>query len=326
MESACGTHDPQTQIPLQANHVAHRQLGHVGHAGHVASLGLGRLDALRVVATYLAHHVQAHQVLSDARIRGGSVPLRQVDVQLRGRPVAPTLLVTAAPGLLLRPLRHEVAGPTIQISGHGPRHRSGRRTTTSRTQTRTLVGEGGVGRSPSGVDPADHRIHRHAGVGEEHLVEHRVTRHLVQRPKFHTVLVHVDGHPGDAAVFGGIGVGPCQEHPEIGSGSQGGPHLLAVDDPLLAVEHGLGRQAREIRAGTGFGEQLAPGLLPGHDVAHIGVDLGSVAVGCDRRRRQQQAQPRRGAQGTERADLAGDSHRVAPRESTAIGIGREVGR
>ena len=37
----------------------------------------------------------------------------------------------------------------------------------------------------------------------------------------------------------------------------GGPYLLAGDDPLVAVAHGLCLQAGKVAAGAGFAEQLA---------------------------------------------------------------------
>ena len=38
----------------------------------------------------------------------------------------------------------------------------------------------------------------------------------------------------------------------------GGPHLLTVDQPLVAVEHGGGGQRGQVGAGVGFAETLAP--------------------------------------------------------------------
>ena len=43
------------------------------------------------------------------------------------------------------------------------------------------------------------------------------------------------------------------------------PHLLAVDDPLVAVLDRRGLQAGEVGAGAGLAEELAPGLLAGDD-------------------------------------------------------------
>ena len=57
----------------------------------------------------------------------------------------------------------------------------------------------------------------------------------------------------------GVGVGPGQQEDVVGELGLGGPHLLAVDDPLVAVELGTGREAGQVGAGVGLAEALAPG-------------------------------------------------------------------
>ena len=44
---------------------------------------------------------------------------------------------------------------------------------------------------------------------------------------------------------------------------QRGPHLLAVDDPFVAVPNGSSREAGHVGPGAGLAEQLAPDLLAG---------------------------------------------------------------
>ena len=46
----------------------------------------------------------------------------------------------------------------------------------------------------------------------------------------------------------------------------GGPDLLAVDDPLIAIEHGASAQIGEIRAAVGLAVALTPTMLPGDDL------------------------------------------------------------
>ena len=70
-------------------------------------------------------------------------------------------------------------------------------------------------------------------------------------------------------VLGHVRVGAHDEQAPAGDVGQGGPHLLAVDDPLVAVAHALGRQAGEVGAGAGLGEQLAPDLLAGEQRAQV---------------------------------------------------------
>jgi hypothetical protein len=98
-----------------------------------------------------------------------------------------------------------------------------------------LVHERGVGHGPAVVAAADGGGVGHPGVGEEDLVEHGVAGHLAQRADLDARLVHVDGEPGDALVLGHLGVGAGDEHAQIGHVAERRPHLLAVDDPLVAV-------------------------------------------------------------------------------------------
>jgi hypothetical protein len=72
---------------------------------------------------------------------------------------------------------------------------------------------------------------------------------------------HVDDEVGDALVLGHIGVGASQQDAVVGVLAERGPDLLAVDDPLVAVALGAGAQRREVAAGTGFAEQLAPQMV-----------------------------------------------------------------
>ena len=86
-------------------------------------------------------------------------------------------------------------------------------------------------------------------------------------------LVHVDGEVGDALVLGHVGVGAGDEHAEVGDLAARGPHLLTVDDPLVAVAARPCVETGEVGAGAGLAEELAPRLLAGDDVAHVPVDL-----------------------------------------------------
>ena len=85
---------------------------------------------------------------------------------------------------------------------------------------------------------------------EEHLVEEGPAGHLLQRAHVDARLVHVDGEVGDALVLGHLGVGAGDEHAEVGDLAARGPHLLAVDDPLVAVLDGPAVEAGEVGAGA----------------------------------------------------------------------------
>src|SRR3546814_1603028 len=90
------------------------------------------------------------------------------------------------------------------------------------------------------------------------------------------------------------GVGAGDQHGHVRHLPTGGPHLLAGDDPLVAVLDRTGLEAGEVGACAGLAEELAPGLLAGDDVAHVEVDLLLRAVGGDGGRGEEQPEAARG--------------------------------
>src|SRR3546814_8363052 len=62
-------------------------------------------------------------------------------------------------------------------------------------------------------------------------------------------LIHVDHEVGDALVLGHVGCGAGDEDPPAGELRTGGPHLLAVDDPLVPVARGPALRSEERRGG-----------------------------------------------------------------------------
>ena len=121
-------------------------------------------------------------------------------------------------------------------------------------------------RQPSPTSPIAIGV-GHAHVGQVHLVELGLAGDLAQRPHLDAGRVHVEREVGEAAVLRDVGVGAGHEHPAVGHVGERVPHLLAVDDPLVAVAHGTGRERREVAAGAGLAEQLAPDLLAGEQRA-----------------------------------------------------------
>ena len=63
---------------------------------------------------------------------------------------------------------------------------------------------------------------------------------------------------------------------------QRGPHLLPVDDPLVAVEHGRRRHVGEVAAGAGLGVALAPQF---GDVEDLGQEALLLLGGAERDQR-----------------------------------------
>ena len=199
----------------------------------------------------LVHAVEPRQVLAHVGLVDGAVGVRQGSKALdRGRQLAPRVAGVARP--------HEVARTTLEVAADRPGQRRDTAPAAPRTETAAFEHERRVGDRPPVVDAADRRVVGHAHVGEEHLVEHGPAGELPQGPDLHAGLVHVEGEVGDPLVLRHIGIGPRQQHAEIRPVPAGRPHLLAVDDPLVAVQLRPGVQPGEVRAGTGLAEQLAP--------------------------------------------------------------------
>ena len=69
----------------------------------------------------------------------------------------------------------------------------------------------------------------------------------------------------DALVLRGIRVGAHQHLAVVGDLGVRGPDLLPGDDVVVAVAHRLAAQRREVGAGAGLGEALAPDLVAAQD-------------------------------------------------------------
>ena len=99
-------------------------------------------------------------------------------------------------------------------------------------------------------------------------------------PDLDAVLAHRHEQVGDALVLGRVAVGAGQHEAPVGPVGQRGPHLLAVDHPLVAVELGAGLDVGEVGAGVGLAVALAPQLGAGDDP---GQEPGLLLVACRRR-------------------------------------------
>ena len=80
--------------------------------------------------------------------------------------------------------------------------------------------------------------------------------------------VHGEDQIADAVVLGRVRFGTHQAEHHVGVLSARGPDLLAVDDPFVAIELGLGGEGRQVRAGAGFGIALAPRHLAAYRGRH----------------------------------------------------------
>ena len=140
-----------------------------------------------------------------------------------------------------------------------------------------LVAEQGHRDGPAAVHLADDVLLRAAGVAEEHLVELGLAGDHLDRPHLHARLAHVDQQERDAAVLGRGRVGAGQ-HEDVGGEMTGRrPDLLAVDHPLVAVEHGPTAEVAEVAAGGRLAVALAPQVLARQ---HAGQVVTLLLVGA----------------------------------------------
>ena len=110
---------------------------------------------------------------------------------------------------------------------------------------------------------ADHVRGRNTRAVEQHLPE--LVRDAVdhaQRPLLDAGLVHRDRERGESLVLRHVGVGPREEQAPIGHVGVARPDLVAVDHVLVAVARRGRAQRREVGAGIGLAEALAPTFAP----------------------------------------------------------------
>ncbi len=120
-------------------------------------------------------------------------------------------------------------------------------------------------------------------VVEEDLVELRLAGDLAQAAHGDALAVHRHDEHRQALVLGHVGVGAREQQPVGGELGVGGPHLLAAQPPAAVVL--LARaclHGREVRAGGGLGEQLAPDLVAVEHRPEVAGLLLLRAVGDDR--------------------------------------------
>jgi hypothetical protein len=135
---------------------------------------------------------------------------------------------------------------------------------------------------PAVVDPADDVVFGAARVGEEDLVELGRAVDLGDRSDLDARLVHGHEQVADAGVLGRVGSVRTRQEDVVGVLGLGRPDLLAVDDPLVAVEHGGRLEAGQVRAGVGsekpWHQAMVPWRMPGMNslLLLLGAPLQSV--------------------------------------------------
>ena len=196
--------------------------------------------------------------------------------------------------------RVELGGRALDRPAAPSRCRRPRRSTplrrdaaAARTDGRALVHQRGQRHAPALAHVADALRVGDPCVGHVDLVELGLAGDLAQRTHLDARRAHVEREVGHALVLGRLGVGAGDEHAPVGQVGHGVPHLLAVDDPLVAVAHRPGAQTGEVAAGARLAEQLAPALLAGEHRAQEAALLLVGAVGDDRRAGQRHEEARR---------------------------------
>ena len=101
--------------------------------------------------------------------------------------------------------------------------------------------------------------------------------------------VHVDDEHGDALALGARRIGAGEAGGVVAVLGARGPHLLAVDHELVAVESGPRLHAREVRAGARLAEELAPDVLAAQQRRDEGLLL--LLAGVHQQRRPAHAEP-----------------------------------
>jgi hypothetical protein len=137
------------------------------------------------------------------------------------------------------------------------------------------MGERGVGDDPAVVHPA-HHFSFGQRVREEHLVELGGSVGL-RDAHLDAVLAHRHEEIRDSGVLRRKGVRAGEQEDVVGELGLRGPDLLAVDDPLVAVEHRARLQTGEVGAAVGLAETLAPSGLAAQD---LGEELLLLLLGA----------------------------------------------
>jgi len=115
-----------------------------------------------------------------------------------------------------------------------------------------------LGQVPAAVQRANQLAFRDFDCIEEHLAERRFAADQINRRNAHPGAFHVEHDQADARVLAGGGIGADQRIHPVRLVSVRGPDFAAINYKMIASIPGGGFQARQVRAGIGLGEALAP--------------------------------------------------------------------
>src|SRR3954466_3324842 len=157
-------------------------------------------------------------------------------------------------------------------------------------ERRALVHERRDRDGPPVALAADDVLVRDPRLFDEQLVELGLAGDLPQRAHLDRVSKSTHEEVRQPLVARNVRVRPCDEHAPLRVMGERRPHLLPGDDPLVPVAHRARLQRREVRAGLGLGEPLAPDLVGAEDGLEVALLLLLGAVRDDCRPAHRQAQ------------------------------------
>ncbi len=149
--------------------------------------------------------------------------------------------------------------------------------------------------------------------------------HLLQRLHVHPGLRHVEHEVRQPLVLRYVPVRARQQQPPLRVMGAGGPHLLAVDDPVAPVEVRSGGRAGQVGSAARLAEQLAPRVLAGEDAAQ---ELFLVQLAAVLEQRGGRQQPDAGLRHAHRVDgrqLVVHDRRHAHGQAPAVPLSGPVG-
>lgn len=138
----------------------------------------------------------------------------------------------------------------------GAPQRSGRR------QHHALVGERGLGETPSVVLDTDEQVGRQTDVVEEDLVERMCSGHVDDGSERDARQVHRTDEVADPSMLRSRRIRPGDQDAVAAVVTAARPDFRAVDDVGVAVANGARTQRCQIGTGIRLAEELAPLILP----------------------------------------------------------------
>ena len=156
----------------------------------------------------------------------------------------------------------------------------------SESRDAAFVAEQCHGDLPPVARASDDHVGRGARLGEEGLVELAAAGDLTNGSHLDTGLIH--RHEKERETLVALRTGFATRHHEtpVAHVGERGPDLLAVDDPLVTLESGLGLHVGEIGSGVRFAVSLAPPFVAAQDAGQETRALLRSAVLDDRGREQ----------------------------------------